>query len=311
MGRFLRFSKTTFLFLAINFLVFITLSLTLEILFKFFGYEPSSEITTYLIIAVVFGMSGALISLFLSKTMAKKMMRIEILDEKAQGQRGWLVQRVYHFSRKAGLKKMPEVGIYPSPEINAFATGPSRSNSLVAVSSGLLQQMNSSGVEGVLAHEVSHIANGDMVTMALLQGVINTIAIFVGRILARMVMNFLKTDSFFIYFALVAVFEIFLTLLGSIGVYAFSRWREFRADHGGARLAGKDKMISALQALESYVEVNNLAYQQSQAHGENHKELDSFKISGRTRPSLLSKLFASHPPLHTRIRRLQRSRITS
>ncbi len=237
-------------------------------------------------------------------------MKLSVIDEESLQQdekQKWLLERVHYFSRKGGLKKMPEVAIYQSQELNAFATGPSKNDSLVAVSSGLLSSMSSSEVEGVLAHEVSHITNGDMVSMALLQGVINTLAIFIGRILAKMVMELLKTDSILIYFVLISVFEILLTLLGSIGVYKFSRWREFRADKGGARLAGKEKMISALQALQRYSDINNLAFQQNTSV--ESRKLDTFKISGKQKTSLVARLFSSHPPLEKRIRALERSRI--
>jgi len=246
---------------------------------------------------------------FQDHSMAKRFMGLHVIKEETpqNEQERWLLEKVHYFSRKGGLTKMPEVALYNSPELNAFATGPSRNDSLVAVSTGLLSHMSESEVEGVLAHEVSHITNGDMVSMALLQGVINTLAIFIGRILAKIVMEFLKTDSIFMYFALISMFEILLTLLGSIGVYKFSRWREFRADRGGAELAGKEKMISALQALQKYSDVNNLAFEQNK--NPQARNLDTFKISGRRKSSLIAMLFSSHPPLETRIRVLQRSRI--
>jgi len=198
--------------------------------------------------------------------------------------------------------------VYQSTDLNAFATGPSKNNSLVAVSTGLLNKMNEDEVEGVLAHEISHIANGDMVTMTLLQGVINAFAMFLARIIAFAIDQAMRGDrddgrglGYFAYYIVVILFESVFLMLGSIVVASFSRWREFRADYGSAKLAGKDKMIQALQALQR--NYPQLALARSQ--GDNSKNaFKSMQISDR--PSWFA-LFSSHPPLEARIAALRRS----
>lgn len=204
-----------------------------------------------------------------------------------------LVDRVHRLSRSAGLTKMPEVGIYRSPEVNAFATGPSKRRSLVAVSSGLLEQMDDAAVEGVLAHEVAHIANGDMVTMTLLQGIVNTFVVFLSRIAAWIASRFVKEDlAPIVHFIAVIVFQIVFSILGSLVVFAYSRHREFHADRGGADLAGKDKMIHALRTLKSY---------SSRIMEDDQTAVQTLKINGKKR----SSLFSTHPDLDERIRRLE------
>ncbi|MCB1579178.1 MAG: protease HtpX, partial [Xanthomonadales bacterium] len=206
----------------------------------------------------------------------------------------WLVSTVRRQAERAGIG-MPEVAIYDAPEMNAFATGASRNSALVAVSSGLLQQMSRDEVEAVLAHEVSHVANGDMVTMTLLQGVLNTFVIFLARVIGTVVDRAISGNrdsggGGLAYFAIVIVLQIVLGMLASIVVMAFSRWREFRADAGSARLSGKDKMISALSRL-------------AQGHGENNlpKAIQAFGIAGGG----MRKLFSSHPPIEERIAALR------
>jgi heat shock protein HtpX len=198
---------------------------------------------------------------------------------------------------------MPEVGYYESPEINAFATGPSKNNSLVAVSTGLLTQMNRSEVEGVLAHEVAHIANGDMVTMTLIQGVVNAFVMFFARILAFAISNiFRKNDdegpSFMVQMVATIVLEIVFSILGSIVVAYFSRWREYRADAGGAKFAGKENMIGALEKLRRTLDSAN--------EPEAPKAMMSMKISSK--PNGFMSLFSSHPPLEQRIEALKANR---
>ena len=214
-----------------------------------------------------------------------------------------LLELVYGLARKSGLNVMPEVGIYDSPEVNAFATGPTKNQALVAVSSGLLQNMDRNEVEGVLGHEVSHVTNGDMVTMTLIQGVVNAFALFLSRIIAYAISMFLSSRSddegagypgTMLYFFLTMIFDIIFTLLGSIVVAAFSRWREYRADTGGAKLAGKNNMIAALRRLQ-------------QATGEVKEDerapsLAALKISHKG----VLALFSTHPPLEARIERLER-----
>jgi heat shock protein HtpX len=216
-----------------------------------------------------------------------------------------LVETVHDLARRAGLPKLPEVGIYDSPEVNAFATGPTRSRALVAVSTGLLQRMGNREIEGVLGHEVTHIANGDMVTMTLVQGIVNAFVLFLSRILAFVVSQALRSrderdsgGSWLLQYVLVQVFQIVFSILGYIVVCWYSRAREFRADAGGARLAGRGNMIEALRALESLhnPEVAAIEAQRSQA-------FQALKISGER--SKFANLFATHPPIEERIARLE------
>ncbi len=253
---------------------------------------------------LVWGFVGAFISLLLSKVMAKWTMGVKIIDPRNPGEYAWLVKQVHQLAEKARLPKMPEVGIYESPEINAFATGPSRSNSLVAVSTGILQGMKSDELEGVLGHEVAHIANGDMVTMTLIQGVVNAFVMFFARVAAFAVAQLLRRNdnegggiSGIVQFALVFVFEIIFGILGSMVVAWFSRYREFRADKGGAQYAGKSKMIGALERLQMTIERSDVGGKPAMA---------SMKISSK--PSKFLALFSTHPPLANRIAALQAAR---
>jgi len=293
------------LFVLTNLAIMIMLSVVLAILQSVFGinlgyYSQSGlNYTSLMIFCGVWGMGGAFISLLMSKQMAKWMMRLHIIDpNRASGHELGLVQTVHGLAQKAGLTKMPDVAIYDSPEVNAFATGPSRNNSLVAVSTGLLQRMGKSEVDGVLGHEVAHIANGDMVTMTLIQGVVNACVMFFARILAFSVSNFLRNDeegggSWGLEFILVMVFQMLFGVLGMIVVASFSRWREFRADAGGASLAGKGNMIGALQALKGTLPNAR----------EDEMAVASLKISGKA--SKFMALISTHPPLEDRIKRLQ------
>ena len=294
--------KRIFLFLAVNTLVVLTISITLNLL----GIRPyldarGIDYSSLLAFCAVWGFMGAFISLALSRVMAKFAMAVQVIDPSAcRGEEKELVNMVYRLAERAALPAMPEVGIYQSPEVNAFATGPTRSRALVAVSSGLLQRMDSQAVEGVLGHEIAHVANGDMVTMTLLQGVINTFVMFFSRIAAWALSNAMsgdrdrdRTPSPWVYYATQFVFEIVFSLLGAMVVAAFSRMREFRADKGGATFAGKEKMIHALQSLKGTVEKVD----------ESHPALAAFKISGR--PRGLLALLATHPNLDTRIERLR------
>ncbi|MCB0349807.1 MAG: protease HtpX, partial [Bdellovibrionales bacterium] len=255
------------------------------------------------IFSIVFGFGGAFTSLLLSKWMAKRMMGVQIIDPYTSDPAArHLVTKVHEFARAAKISTMPEVGIYNSNEINAFATGPSRNNSLVAVSSGLLSRMNKDEADGVLAHEVAHIANGDMVTMTLLQGVINAIVIFAARIVAQLIVSQTRSSnddrpSPFLYMGIVFALEMLFSIFGMIAVNFFSRAREFRADSGGAKYAGRNKMISALRALQGTVD--RLEPEQA--------TLATLKISGKSRSALMA-LFSTHPPLEERIRRLESGR---
>ena len=284
-------------FVLVNILVMTTITITINLISLFFGVqiEPST-ITGLVVFCGVFGMGGAFISLLMSKFLAKMTMSVKVVDPQTRDPylRG-LVDKVHFLARNAGIKVMPEVGYYESPEVNAFATGPSRNNSLVAVSSGLLQRMNEREVEGVLAHEVAHVANGDMVTMTLIQGIINTLVMVIARLLASAIANQMDEKARpMVHLGLVIVLQIALSLLGSMVVSAFSRWREYRADQGGARLAGREKMIAALERLtrtQELIEVDEKAF-------------DSLKISNRKRGSIM-ELFSTHPRLEDRIARLK------
>lgn len=246
--------------------------------------------------SAVVGFSGAFISLAISRWMAKMMMGVKVLNPNGplSDAERILVEKVHQLSRQAGLRKMPEVGIYDSPEVNAFATGPSKSRSLVAVSTGLLHEMDGDAVEGVLAHEVAHIANGDMVTMTLLQGVVNTFVVFLSRIAAWAVSRFVREEMApIVHLIAVIVFQILFSILGSLVVLAYSRYREFHADRGGAELAGKQKMVHALQSLKTYT--NRIRNEEA--------SLATLKINNKSG----MRLFSSHPDLDERIQRLQQS----
>ncbi|MGE0631939.1 MAG: protease HtpX [Pseudobdellovibrionaceae bacterium] len=294
-------TKRIFLFVLTNILVVATISITLELIQSFTGYriDPSSY-TGLLIFCSVFGFGGAFISLMISKWMAKRMTGLKIIDPvNPQPQARDVLNIVYAAARKAGLEKMPEVGIYDSPEVNAFATGPSRNNSLVAVSTGLMNRMNREELEGVLGHEVAHIANGDMVTMTLIQGVVNTFVMFFARIIASIISSNLDEKARGVaHFAIVIVLDIVLSLLGSMVVAYFSRAREFRADAGGARLTGKHKMIAALKRLQT----------QTGMIDESQEALATLKISNRHRGGLAA-LISTHPDLSVRIAALERASV--
>lgn len=297
-------AKRIILFLLVNFLVVSVISFLLY----FFNIQPilsehGLNIPTLALICLIWGMGGAFISLGLSKMMAKWMLGVEIIDPKTPDpQMRSLIQSVHTFAKRAGLPKMPEVGIYRSAEVNGFATGPSRGNALVAVSTGLLHRMSKEEIDGVLAHEITHIANGDMVTMTLLQGVINAFVMFLARIIAHFIHRGSKSreessqSSSFMYYMTVMLLETVFMLFGTLVIARFSRYREFRADAGGARLAGPDQMIAALTALKRTFERTDGRTDQP--------AFQSFKISSR--PSGFMRLFATHPPLDERIARLQK-----
>ncbi|RKD73341.1 heat shock protein [Sinobaca qinghaiensis] len=291
------------LLLVTNILIITTISIVIGIL-SLFGIniggmtspDGSMNFVALLLFSAAFGFGGALISLAISRWMAKKAMGVKVIDpDQPQSQaEKQVLETVHTMARNAGLTHMPEVGIYNSKEVNAFATGPSKKRSLVAVSSGLLETMDKTAVEGVIAHEVAHVANGDMITMTLLQGVVNTFVIFFARIVASVVANFVKDETLrmFVRFGAIIVFQILFSILGSIVVMAFSRYREFHADRGGADLAGRDKMTHALQSLKQY----------SERVDDSHGSVQTLKINGKTS---MAMLFSSHPPLEERIRRLQ------
>jgi len=286
--------KRITLFLLTNLAVLVLLGLILNLL----GVDASSS-GGLLVFASLFGFGGALISLMMSKWSAKRFSGAQVIAEPRNETERWLLATVQRQAQMAGIG-MPEVAIYQGPEINAFATGANRNNALVAVSTGLLQAMSRDEAEAVLAHEVSHIANGDMVTMALLQGVLNTFVIVLARVVGRFVDNALSggrgNGGGIGYFMSVMVLDLIFGLFASMIAMWFSRYREFRADAGGARLAGRGKMIAALQKL-------------AMTYGENTlpKQVAAFGISGAVGHGL-GKLLRSHPPLEERIEALRRSR---
>lgn len=300
--------KRIFLFLALNFAIVLTISLVLQLL----GVKPyltryGLDMGSLAIFCLVWGMGGAVISLFLSKYIAKWSMGVKVVSpETSNPQHLFLLQMVEKLAEKGGIP-MPEVGIFPSREINAFATGWSKSHSLVAVSSGLLEKMQDEEISAVLGHEISHIANGDMVTMTLLQGMVNAFVLFLARILAFALSGMGKRGGerssegggYGSYIVLTYLFEVVFLLFGSMIVAAYSRYREFRADLGGAKLAGKDRMLSALKTLQVMQEVKD---------PQEHPALAAFKISNPPKKKFFS-LFATHPPLKIRIERLQKSKV--
>ncbi|MDT8438255.1 MAG: protease HtpX [Wenzhouxiangellaceae bacterium] len=249
-----------------------------------------------LLFALIFGMGGALISLLMSKRIALMSTGAKIIQRPSNPTEQWLLTTVERQAREAGIG-MPDVAIFDAAEPNAFATGASRNNSLVAVSTGLLRAMQPDEVEAVLAHEVSHVANGDMITMTLLQGVLNTFVLLLSRVLGQMIDRVVfKSERGYGpgYFITVIVLQLVLGILASIIVMAFSRWREFRADAGGARLAGRGKMIAALERLRA-----------SQQPGQLPEAVEAFGVRGRSGMGL-KRLFMSHPPLEERIEALRR-----
>lgn len=291
--------KRIALFLATNLAVIVVLSIVLNVLMTVFGISIDGY-QGLLIFAAVFGFGGAFISLLMSKWMAKRSTGAQVIERPRNETERWLMETVADQARRAGIK-MPEVAIYNSPEPNAFATGPSKNDSLVAVSSGLLHSMNKDEVEAVLAHEVSHVANGDMVTLTLIQGVVNTFVIFLARVVAGFINNALRGNQQggnsigggFAYYGIVIVLEIVFGILASIIVMYFSRQREYRADAGSAKLVGADKMVNALRRLQ--------AGHDSQLDG----SMAAFGIKGKRAKS---ELFLSHPPIEKRIAALQQGR---
>ena len=289
--------KRIFLFVATNLAIMITLSIVLGLM-GVGGYMTPSGIdyVALMVFALVWGFGGAAISLLLSRWMAKTAMGVQVVDGRTgHAELDWLYSTVEQLTRKAGLP-MPEVGIYESPEVNAFATGRSKSASLVAVSSGLMRSMSHQEVEGVLAHEVTHIQNGDMVTMTLVQGVVNAFSIFFSRVIANIVRQLVdERISGLVFFVTTIVFDIVFSVLGMMVVAWFSRAREFRADAGAAVLSTRGNMIAALQRLQA----NQGLVDQSQP------QLATMKINGR-RPTGLRLLMSTHPPLEERIAALQK-----
>jgi heat shock protein HtpX len=302
------FFKRVFLFLLMNFLVVGMISVVLH-LFNIGPYIASYglDYQTLMIWCLIWGMGGALISLGMSRIMARWIMGVKRIDPNTQDpELRSILETVHQLARLAHLPAMPEVGIYRSNEVNAFATGPSRSRSLVAVSTGLVQRMKTEEIKAVLAHEISHVANGDMVTMTLLQGVVNAFVMFLARALAYAFSGLGRNQNnrenshggYTSYILFVYLFEVVFMILGSLVVAAYSRFREFRADQGGARLASKDSMISALQTLRVFQEVHDSK--------DENPAVAAFKISHGKKKGIF-RFFSTHPPLEERIARLQKA----
>jgi len=286
------------LFLATNAAILVVIS----VVFRIFGFDGilaengvDLNLQALLLMSAVIGFGGSFISLAISKWMAKRSMKVKIITDPANDTERWILATVTRQARAANIG-MPEVGIFDSPQPNAFATGMNKNNALVAVSTGLLDNMSRDEVDAVLGHEISHVANGDMVTMGLIQGVVNTFVIFLSRIIGFVVDRVVfKTQRGTgpAYFIVSIVAQIFLSVLASMIVAWFSRRREFRADTGGANLAGKSKMISALRRLNAGAEQSALPQQ-----------IAAFGISGSTAQGFRS-LFRSHPPIEERIAALE------
>ncbi|MCM3713378.1 protease HtpX [Alkalihalobacillus oceani] len=300
--------KRFLLFLVTNIMVMTTIVIVWSLITRFTNVNGTFETggpglgidyASLMIFSLLVGFTGSFISLAMSRWVAKKMMKVKVLDPNGSlsAQERAVVEKVHRFSRAAGLTHMPEVGIYPSAEVNAFATGPSKKRSLVAVSAGLLNTMDEDAVEGVIAHEVAHVANGDMVTMTLLQGIVNTFVVFFSRIAAIIVSRFVRAElQWIVQFAAIIIFQILFSILGSIVVNAYSRHREFHADRGGGDLAGNDKMAHALRSLKAYVDrakVNDRT---------DDTAIQTMKINGK---GGVMRLFSSHPDLDERIARLE------
>ncbi|TXI16495.1 MAG: protease HtpX [Nitrosomonas sp.] len=293
--------KRVLLFLATNLAIIVVLSITLRLL----GVErildaqgSGLDINSLLIFALVFGFGGSFISLAMSKWTAKRLTGAQVIEMPRNAHEHWLVSTVQRQAKAAGIG-MPEVAIYDAPDVNAFATGMSKNDALVAVSTGLLNSMSQDEAEAVLAHEVSHVANGDMVTLALIQGVVNTFVIFLSRVIGHTVDRVVfRTEEGHgpAFWVTTIIAEIVLGILATIIVMWFSRQREFRADAGGASLAGRNKMIAALRRLQIASKQVHLPDQ-----------LAAFGISGG-KGAGLAQLFMSHPPLEERIAALEAHR---
>ena len=287
--------KRIVLFLATNLAIVLVLSVTMRLL----GVEPylnanGLNLTSLLIFAAVMGFGGSFISLAISKWSVKRSMGVQLIETPSNSTEFWLVETVRKYSAEAGIN-MPEVGIFDSPEVNAFATGMSKNSSLIAVSTGLLQQMTRKEAEAVLGHEVAHAANGDMVTLALIQGVVNTFVMFLSRVIGHLVDKVVfKTERGHgpAFFVTMIVAELVLGVLASIIVMWFSRQREFRADRGGATLAGRQNMIAALERL-------NAMHPQPLPD-----KMAAFGIAGGGGGGI-KRLFMTHPPLEERIAALK------
>lgn len=301
-------AKRILLLLSVNFLIMISLSIIMNVLgLGHLASMGGGNLVGLFILCLFWGMGGAFISLMISRWMAKTMMGVQLVT--LNGPHKELVEKVHRLARRAGIMDMPEVGIYQSEQLNAFATGPSKNKSLVAVSSGLLSAMNDDEIEGVLAHEIAHIANGDMVTMTLIQGVMNAFVMFLSRLIAHLIDQQMRENDrdsrglgLFAYMAVVFILDMIFGLLASIVVAYFSRYREFKADLGGAQLASKDKMLKALQALNRFYPQLATAPDDP----ERSKQEAGFKAMQISSKRSGLMLFSTHPALEDRIDALKR-----
>lgn len=285
------------LFVATNILIVVTISILTSMLgLNHYMSANGMDYQALFVFCLVWGMSGSLISLMLSRISAKYMMGVQVIDPQNPGSYSGLVSMVHDIARKAGLSKMPEVGVFQSPEMNAFATGPTKNRALVAVSTGILSGMDRSQLEGVIGHEMTHITNGDMVTMTLLQGVVNAFVMFLARAIAfALSQNSKGENRYMMRYFITFLLEIVIGMFGMLLVRWFSRRREFKADAGSAKVVGRQEMISALKAL-----------QQRQALHDPATAIEAmapYKISNST-GKRKSSIFATHPPLEERIARL-------
>ncbi|MFA6118594.1 MAG: protease HtpX [Parachlamydiales bacterium] len=299
----MNFIKRIFLFILINILVISTITFLLSV-FKINPYLTGYglDVRSLAIICLLWGFTGALISLGLSRILAKWLMGVQLIDENTgDANLKLILRRVEKIAADAGLQYTPQVGIYSSNEVNAFATGPSKKRSLLALSSGLIRNMSQDEIDAIIGHELSHIKNGDMITMTLLQGVVNAFVMFLARILAFFISSMGKeknrssSSSFAANYFLIQIFQFVFMILGSIPLAFFSRKREYRADEGSANVLGKEKMIKALNSLKAFYEIKD-----SQKA---HPAFQAFKISNNSKG--MANLFATHPPLDDRIERLR------
>ncbi len=304
----MRIAKRVFLFIAINFLVVLTLSLVLSLL----GIKPyltsfGLDMKSLIFFCLIWGIGGAFISLSLSRLVAKWLMKVKIIDPKsAHATEKKLVQMVEKLTRHANLSHVPQLGIFQSHSMNAFATGPTKKRSLIAVSTTLVQNMDEREIEAVLAHEMSHIANGDMVTMTLIQGIVNAFVMFLARILAFALSSVgrgnEKRTSYMSFYLLTFLFEFIFMIFGSVAIAFFSRLREFRADRGAAMLSSKENMIAALTRLQQEAPSEKKFLNRK----EQNAAFNAMMISMPRKVGLL-RLFATHPPLEERIAHLKES----
>jgi heat shock protein HtpX len=298
-------------FILTGILVALTVSFVVSFLSAFFGINlQGGGYAGLFILCLIYGLVGSFISLQLSRWMAKKFHGVQVVDPNTTDRtERKIIDMVYRAARNAGMATMPEVGYYQSADVNAFATGPSKSRSLVAVSSGLVNTMNDAEIEGVIAHEIAHIVNGDMVTLTLIQGVVNAFAMFLASIITTAIMSALRKNDndnrggfgdFMLRQMIYSMVSIVFTLLGSIIVNYFSRQREFKADAGGARYSSPEKMTSALMRLQ---QVYQIPHNRRDDNKEGSDKLATMKISGKSKG--FGSLFMTHPPLEERIAALR------